>query len=207
MWVPMAMQAQVTGTSRLESRGNSWMQTYVRLRSGATREQAQAELSGLMGQLGQEYRESNDGLRVEVVKPWQATFGAPAVLAPILSVLFVVVALVLLIACANVANLLLSRAVGRRREVAVRLSLGANRARLVRQLLTEAMVLSAIAGIAGVFFAYWTSGVLMAFAPPTDMPIDFGLRHRSDDARVCGRDLDRHRLAVRPCPRVANVAS
>ena len=174
-WVPMAMQAQVTGASRLESRGNSWMQTYVRLHSGTTRAQAQTEISGIMGQLSQEYRESNDGLRVEVVKPWQATFGAPSALAPILGVLFVVVGLVLLIACANVANLLLSRAVGRRREVAVRLSLGANRSRLIRQLLTEAMVLAAIAGAAGVFFAYWTSGVLMAFAPPTDMPIDFGL--------------------------------
>ena len=128
-----------------------------------------------VAQLSQEYRDVNDGLRVEVVKPWQAQFGAPAVLAPILSVLSVVVALVLLIACANVANLLLSRAVGRRREVAVRLSLGANRSRLVRQLLTESMVLAAIAGVAGVIFAYWTSGVLMAFAPPTDMPIDFGL--------------------------------
>jgi macrolide transport system ATP-binding/permease protein len=175
VWVPMAMQAQLTGVNRLEMRGNSWMQTYVRLRTGATREQAQAELTGVMAQLSQEYRDANDGLRVEVVKPWQATFGAPAVLAPILSVLFVVVGLVLLIACANVANLLLSRAVARRREVAVRLSLGANRARLVRQLLTEAMVLSAIAGAAGVVFASWTSGVLMAFAPPTDMPINFGL--------------------------------
>ena len=174
-WVPMAMQAQVTGSNRLESRGNAWMQTYVRLRSGVTRDQAQAELSGLMGQLSQEYRDANDGLRVEVVRPWQAQFGAPAVLAPILGVLSVVVALVLLIACANVANLLLSRAVGRRREVAVRLSLGANRSRLLRQLLTEALLLSTVAGIMGVVFAYWTSGVLMAFAPPTDMPIDFGL--------------------------------
>ena len=81
-WVPMAMQAQVTGASRLESRGNSWMQTYVRLHSGTTRAQAQTEISGIMGQLSQEYRESNDGLRVEVVKPWQATFGAPSALGP-----------------------------------------------------------------------------------------------------------------------------
>ena len=97
------------------------------------------------------------------------------------------------------------RAVGRRREVAVRLSLGANRSRLIRQLLTESMVLAAIAGAAGVFFAYWTSGVLMAFVPPIDMPIDLGLRHRSDDAAVCGCDVDRHRPGVRSRAGLADI--
>jgi len=175
-WVPMAMQPQMTGSNRLEARGNSWMQSYARLREGVTQAQAQAELSAIMTQLGQEYRDADDGLRVDVVRPWQAQFGAPHVLAPILGVLSIVVALVLLIACANVANLLLSRAVGRRREIAVRQSLGANRSRLVRQLLTESMLLAVVSGVLGLAFADWTSGVLMAFAPPTDMPIDFGLR-------------------------------
>jgi macrolide transport system ATP-binding/permease protein len=175
-WVPMAMQPQMTGSSRLEARGNGWMQTMARLAPGASDEQAQAEATALLAQLSQESKGSFDGWRIRVLRPWQANWGAPSVLAPILGVLSVVVGLVLLIACANVANLLLARAVGRRKEIAVRLSLGANRWRLLRQLLTEAFLLSTAAGIIGVAVAYWTYGLLMAFAPPTDMPINFGLK-------------------------------
>lgn len=174
-WVPMAMQPQMMGASRLEARGHGWMQALARLKPGVTRQQAQAELSAIMGQLGRDYHES-EGFRFELARPWEAQFGAASVLASILAVLSVVVAMVLLIACANVANLLLSRAVGRRREMAVRLSLGASRWRIVRQLLTEAVLLAIAAGVVGALMAYWTTGVLMAFAPPTDLPIDFGLR-------------------------------
>lgn len=173
-WVPMAMQPQMMGAGRLEARGTSWMQAYVRLRKGVSREQAQAELSAIMLQLGQEHQGA-ETLRVEVVRVWEAQFGASAVLAPILGVLSLVAAMVLLIACVNVANLLLSRAVSRRREVAVRLSLGASRWRVIRQLLTEAMLLAGVSGAFGMVMAYWTSDLLMAFAPPTDVPIDLGL--------------------------------
>jgi predicted permease len=175
-WVPMAMQGEMTGGSRLEARGSAWMMTMARLRPGFSDEQAQAEASAILGQIAEEHKGSFDGWRILVLPPWRANWGAPSVLAPILGVLSVVVGLVLLIACANVANLLLARAVGRRREIAVRLSLGANRWRLVRQLLTEALMLAAAACVVGIAVAYWTYGLLMAFAPPTDMPINFGLK-------------------------------
>src|SRR5688572_19475212 len=175
-WVPMAMQKEMMGGDTMNQRGNGWFQSIVRLKPGVSQEQAQAEASSIMAQLEQEYRDFNDGRRLRIVQTWEAPFGAATVLAPILAVLSIVVALVLVIACANVANLLLSKAVSRRREVAVRLSLGASRARLIRQLLTESFMLALIAGIGGVVMAYWTMGLIMTFVPPVDMPIDLGLR-------------------------------
>jgi len=175
-WAPMAMQKEMMGGDRMNQRGNGWFQTIVRLKPGVSHQQAQAEASSIMAQLEQEYRDFNDGRRLRIVQTWEAPFGAGTVLAPLLGVLSILVALVLVIACANVANLLLSKAVSRRREVAVRLSLGASRARLVRQLLTESFMLAACAGLIGVVMAYWTMDVIMAFVPPVDMPIDLGLR-------------------------------
>jgi macrolide transport system ATP-binding/permease protein len=175
-WVPMAMQREMMGGNRLEQRGNGWFQTIVRLKPGVSQQQAQAEATAIMSQLEQEYRDFNDGRRLRIVQTWEAPFGAATVMTPLLAVLSVLVALVLVIACANVANLLLSKAVSRRREVAVRLSLGASRLRLIRQLLTESLVLAACAGITGVVIAYWSMDVIMAFVPPIDMPFDLGLR-------------------------------
>jgi macrolide transport system ATP-binding/permease protein len=175
-WVPMAMQKEMMGGDRMNQRGNGWFQSIVRLKPGVTQAQAQSEAASIMSQLEHEYKDFNDGRRLRIVQTWEAPFGAATVLAPILAVLSTLVALVLVIACANVANLLLSKAVSRRREVAVRLSLGASRMRLVRQLLTESMLLALIAGVGGVVMAYWTMDVIMAFVPPVDMPIDLGLR-------------------------------
>ncbi len=175
-WVPMAMQREMMGGDRMQQRGNGWMQSIVRLKPGVSQAQAQAEASSIMTQLAQEHPQFNEGRRLRIVQTWEAPFGAATVLTPILAVLSIVVALVLVIACANVANLLLSKAVSRRREVAVRLSLGASRMRLVRQLLTESLMLASVAGTAGVVMAYWTMDLIMAFVPPVDLPIDLGLR-------------------------------
>ena len=175
-WVPMSMQREMMGSDRLQQRGNGWMQSLVRLKPGVSQQQAQAEATSIMTQLAQEHPQINEGRRLRIVQTWEAPFGAATVLTPILAVLSILVALVLVIACANVANLLLSKAVSRRREVAVRLSLGASRMRLVRQLLTESLLLAFVAGTAGVAMAYWTMDLIMAFAPPVDMPLDLGLR-------------------------------
>ena len=175
-WVPMSMQREMMGGDRRLQRGNGWMQAIVRLKPGVSQEQAQAEATSIMTQLAQEHPQFNEGRRLRIVQTWEAPFGAATVLTPILAVLSILVALVLVIACANVANLLLSKAVSRRREVAVRLSLGASRMRLIRQLLTESLLLALVAGTAGVAMAYWTMDLIMAFVPPVDMPIDLGLR-------------------------------
>ena len=176
LWTPMMMQREMTGGDRLNARGNGWFQTLVRLKPGVSNAQAQAEATAIMSQLEQQYRDFNEGRRVRIIQMWDAPFGAATVLKPLLTILSVLVALVLVIACANVANLLLSKAVSRRREIAVRLSLGASRTRLIRQLLTESLLLALIAGIAGIAMAYWTMDVIMAFTPPVDMPFDLGLR-------------------------------
>ena len=175
-FVPMAMQRELTGGDRMNARGNGWLQMLVRLKPGVSVAQAQAEATSVMGQLEQEFPQANDGRRLRIVPTWQAPFGAPTALSPVLGVLSVLVTLVLVIACANVANLLLSKAVSRRRAIAVRLSLGASRTRLIRQLLTESLLLAAIAGVVGVVMAYWSMGVIMTFVPPVDLPIDLGLR-------------------------------
>ena len=174
-WVPMMQQPQLQPSgNRLEARGSGWAQAMVRLRDGVTREAANAELQTIRAQLEREYS-TNEGWRLAIVPVSKSPWGAPMALRPVLLVLVGVVAAVLLIACANIANLLLSKAVGRRREIAVRLSLGAGRARVVRQLLIESLMLSLLGGAAGLVVAWSSAGLLMAFVPPVDIPINLGL--------------------------------
>lgn len=175
-WVPIMQQPELQPVgNRLEARGTGWAQVMVRLRDGVSLQAANAELETIRAQLEREYA-TNEGWRLTIVPLSNSPWGAPMALRPVLLVLVGVVATVLLIACANIANLLLSKAVSRRREIAVRLSLGASRMRVVRQLLVESLMLAVLGGAAGLAVAWWSAGLLMAFVPPTDFPINLGLR-------------------------------
>jgi predicted permease len=176
VWVPVMMQPQIVpGGDRLEARGLRWMQAMGRLKPGVSIDAAQAELDTIGRRLIAAYPRSNDGFTARVLPLSKSPWGAQFVLGPVLTVLMAIVAVVLLLACANVANLLLARALARRREVAIRLAIGASRARLARQLLTESLLLAIFGGAAGFVVAWLGSGVLMAFAPPTDVPVKLAL--------------------------------
>jgi len=173
IWVPMMMQEWIRPAKGvLTARGNHWLDGVARLKPGVSREQAQADLNVIAKQLEKEFPNTNAGYSVVLFPLWRAPYGAVKVMSPVLMILSGLVAVVLLIACANVANLLLARASARRKEIAVRLSLGAGRGRLIRQLLTESVLLSLLGGVLGILIAFWSFDLLLAFLPTIDVPVD-----------------------------------
>jgi len=152
-WLPVSL-----GTKR----DNRFLNVVARLRAGVTPSQAQAELETIARRLGQEFPITNRELSVDVVPLQQSMVGE---VRPVLLIFFGAVSFVLLIACANVASLLLASAATRQREMAIRAALGASRLRIVRQLLSESVLLSLLGGALGLLLATWIVNLLVAAAP------------------------------------------
>jgi putative ABC transport system permease protein len=176
IWTPLALDSAVW-----QSRRSHWLLVTGRLAPGATVETAQAELATIAGRLRTAYPETNTGWGVNV-RPLERDVARHV--EPVLLMLFAAVGFVLLIACVNVANLLLARGTGRRRELALRATLGAVRARLVRQLLTESAVLALVGGAVGVLLAMWGVTLLTALVPADHQRFLAGFDRIEIDATV-----------------------
>src|SRR5256714_535201 len=173
-WLPMAFKPDETAN---DARGGHYINVVGRLKPGVTAAQARAELEVIASQLAKQYPDSNKGWGIFMMPIRDYTVRD---VKPVLYTLLGAVGCVLLIACANLANLLLARATARSREISIRAALGAGRGRLIRQLLTESVVLAVCGGIAGVLLARWGLDALLALAPTslpriTEIHLDFGV--------------------------------
>jgi len=177
-WVPMMMVDEIMdSTGRLERRGSRNLFLKGRLNAGVTVEQAGAAMAVLGSNLGEEFPDTNRDRSFSVL-PTEDVAIHPFVdrmLLPVAGLLLSVVGLVLLIACVNLASFLLARAADRRKEIALRLALGARRWNLVRQLLTETVLLSLLGAGGGVLLAYWTLDLLLSFKPPLPIPVNLDI--------------------------------
>lgn len=166
-WAPLTLQARFThDEQRLANRHANWLIVAGRMRAGATRETVQAEMHVLASQQAREYPDSDKNLDAATLVPGPVRGYVSA----FTGLLMAVCGLVLLIACTNAASLMLARATGRAREMAIRTSLGAGRARVIRQLLVESLLLSFIAGAAGIALA-WSAAPLLLKLTPSSLPI------------------------------------
>src|SRR5215475_13337083 len=167
-WVPTSMQETFDTTGyKLEDRGARWIEGYAFLKPGVTRQQADAELHAISQQLEKDYPETNRAHDLSLSPLWRTPFNQAGNMTSTLAITMAVVFLVLLIACANVSNLLLARSLLRRHEMTMRLALGAGRRRLIKQLFTESLLLSLIAAAGGIAVAYWCRNALvLAFPSP-----------------------------------------
>src|SRR6266481_4654830 len=165
-WVPASMEETFeAGGYKLEDRGARWIEAYVRLKPGVTRQQAQQEMSAVAQRLENDFPATDRGRGIKLWPLWQTPFNNARTLLPTLEIMLVVVVFVLLIACANVGNLLLVRSFARRHEMTVRMAIGAGRGRLVKQLVTEGLVLSAFGAAGGLLVAYWCRHALVLLLP------------------------------------------
>ena len=165
-WVPVSMQETFDDAYKLEDRGQRWIEGFVRVKPGVTRAQAQEELSAAAKRLEADFPGTNRGRGVRLYPLWQTPFNNAGALLPTLRVALGVATFLLLIACANVGNLLLVRSFSRRQEMSVRLAIGAGGRRLATQLLVESLVLCAFAAAAGLAVAFWLRNAVVLLLPP-----------------------------------------
>ena len=177
IWVPIMMEEQlVPQGDLLHDHHYFWLLAFGRLKSGVAPEQAQEEMTLRLKREAKNYPEEHKGHDSVTVYPlWRNPFGLNYFLSTLLPMLMAIAGLVLLLACANVANLMLVRSMVRRREIAIRISLGASRWRLVRQLLVESLILALAGGVIALLITSWTAGTLMKFIPKTDFPVSLGI--------------------------------
>lgn len=190
-WVPASMQETFDpGGYKLEDRAARWIEGFIRLKPGVTVEQAQAEIAAMARRLEADYPVTNRSRGIKLLPLWKSPFNPMDVLGPTLAIALVIVSAILLIVCANVGNLLLLKSFARRHEMTVRLALGAGRRRLLKQLLTEALILSSIATVCGIMLAYWASNALAMIFPPRGsillrLPAELDWRVLGLSAAVC----------------------
>ena len=184
VWLPITRELAPV-IDWFDGRRGLWLFGVGRLKPGVTIDQARSNLKSVFATLATTFPADNKGRSVAVVPLLEARLNpggqGPNLVVQVSSLLMVIVGIVLLIACANIANLLLARASKRRREIAIRLALGAGRGRLVRQLLTESVMLSVLGGAAGLLLAYWTLNALIGVRLPLPIALDNSI---ATDTRV-----------------------
>ena len=172
IWIPLGMDKQVWGDIRIDVRDTLWLNVLGKLAPGVDRGQAEAELNVLMQRLVARFPNEHRGPNTISSDPlWRSPFGVNVYLYGTLPMLLALAGALLLLACANVANLLLVRSVGLRREMAIRVSMGAGRWRIVRQLFIEDLLIALAGGSVALVLTFWTASTLAAFLPPTTLPL------------------------------------
>ena len=172
LWIPIGMDPQISGNNRIKNRDTLWLNVLGKLQPGVDHRQAENELNSLMQRLVERFPDAHKVPNMISSDPlWRSPFGANVYLAGTLPMLFALAVVLLLLACANLANLLLLRSVARRREFAIRLSIGATRWRLVHQLMAENALIALAGGGLALLLTKWTAHGLPAFLPPTSLPL------------------------------------
>src|SRR5271165_638104 len=172
VFFPMAMQKEMEGgNGYLDNRSTSNTFVVARLKTGVTMAQAESALNGIARQLAQEYPKEDGGMKITLAPPGLAGSYLRDATIGFAAALFGVSCLVLLVACANLASMLLARAGDKRKETAIRLALGAGRGALIRQLLAENLMVALLGGAGGALLAVWITSALAAWHPPVDVPI------------------------------------